>query len=103
MGSDKTPKELIQALDLIRSTKAPQLQSLDSLEARHVDRVRDIFQDPNIVAIGIAEKVTEKKATHELGLCFYVEKKLPRCSNRPYQKTKAWQAGCSPVCKMPPG
>jgi hypothetical protein len=78
MAKDDTPSELLKALDLIRNTKAPKLESLDALESRHVARVRAIFEDCNIVAIGIAQKETEKKETGELGLCFYVEKKMAK-------------------------
>lgn len=78
MGSNATPKELVQALDMIRGTKGPKPESLDAVESKHVQRVREIFQDRNIVAIGIAKKQTENKDTGELGLCFYVEKKLTR-------------------------
>jgi hypothetical protein len=78
MANDDTPKELLQALDLIRGTRGPQPESLDALESKHVERVRSIFEDRNIVAIGIAEKLTEKKKTGELGLCFYVEKKIAK-------------------------
>jgi hypothetical protein len=78
MASNDTPRELLQALDLIRGTKGPKPEALDALESRHVQRVRAIFEDPNIVAIGIAEKRTEKKPTGELGLCFYVEKKIAK-------------------------
>jgi hypothetical protein len=78
MAANDTPKALVEALDLIRGTKGPSPESLDSLESKQVKRVRTIFEDRNIVAIGIAEKVTEKKKTGELGLCFYVEKKLAR-------------------------
>ena len=44
----------------------------------HVKRVRSLGEDKNIVAIGIANKTTEKKSTGELGLCFSVEKKLSK-------------------------
>jgi hypothetical protein len=80
MAKNDTPKELLQALNLIRGTKAPKPESLDALESKHVQRVRAVFEDANIVAIGIAEKLTEKKATGGLGLCFYVEKKLPKAN-----------------------
>jgi hypothetical protein len=56
MATEATPKGLLQALDLIRGTKAPRPEALDVLESRQVDRVRTIFEDPNIVAIGIAQK-----------------------------------------------
>lgn len=78
MAKTDTPTELLQALNLIRGTKGPKPESLDALESKHVERVRAIFEDRNIVAIGIAEKQTEKKKTGELGLCFYVEKKIAR-------------------------
>src|SRR5258708_2991126 len=78
MAKNDTPKELLQSLNLIRGTKGPKPESLDALESKHVARVRAIFEDRNIVAIGIAEKETEKKKTGELALCFYVEKKLAK-------------------------
>jgi hypothetical protein len=83
VAKNDTPKELILALEMIRSTKAPRLESLDALESQHVKRVRDIFEDPNIVGIGIAEKETAGKATGELGLCFYVEKKRAKAKVTP--------------------
>jgi len=78
MAKDDTPIELLKALDLVRGTKAPKLESLDALESRHVLRVRKIFEDRNIVGIGVSQKETEKKETGELGLCFYVEKKVAK-------------------------
>jgi hypothetical protein len=78
MAKSDTPKELVEALDLIRGTGGARPEALDALESRHVRRVRTIFEDPNIVAIGIAEKLSEGKKTGELGLCFYVEKKLAK-------------------------
>ncbi len=78
MAKADTPSELLKALDLVRGTKAPKLESLDALESRHVSRVREIFEDRNIVGIGVSQKETEKKETGELGLCFYVEKKVAK-------------------------
>jgi hypothetical protein len=78
MAKTDTPKELLEALDLIRGTRGPSIESLDALESKQVARVRTIFEDRNIVAIGIAEKETENKNTGELSLCFYVEKKIPK-------------------------
>jgi hypothetical protein len=78
MAANDTPKALIEALDLIRGTKGPKPESLDVLESKQVSRVRTIFEDRNIVAIGIAEKVTARQKTGELGLCFYVEKKIAK-------------------------
>jgi hypothetical protein len=77
MAKADTPKELVEALDLV-SGESFQAESMSAVESTQVRRVRSIFEDPNIVAIGIAQKVTEKQATGELGVCFYVEKKLPK-------------------------
>src|SRR5258708_35251648 len=79
----KTPQNLLSALDLIRSERLPRPESLDSLELRHVERVRKVFDDRNVVAIGIAEKVTDDKATGHLSLAFYVRKKLPKPKGKP--------------------
>ena len=76
--ADKTPKELLAALAMVRDAKAPQLESMGAVASVHAQRVRNVFLDPNIVGIGIAQKMTDKKATGELGLCFYVEKKQPK-------------------------
>jgi len=78
--ADKTPKELLAALDMVREAKPPKLEALglDAVENVQMQRVRKIFLDPNIVGIGIAQKVTEKKKTGALSLCFYVEKKRPK-------------------------
>ncbi len=77
MADQDTPAELLQALKLVRGDSAPQIESLSLLATKQVKRVRSAFDDPNVVAIGIAEKETEKKSTRELSLCFYVEKKIP--------------------------
>ncbi|MBR1152456.1 hypothetical protein [Bradyrhizobium sp. JYMT SZCCT0428] len=78
MAKGDTPKELVDALDLVSGEKALKLESLSGVETREVRRVRTIFEDPNIVAIGISQKISEKENTGELGVCFYVEKKLAR-------------------------
>jgi hypothetical protein len=78
MAKDDTPKALIEALDMVRGTGGPAPQSLDPLESRHINRIRTIFEDRNIIGVGIADKYTQKKNTGELVLCFYVEKKIAR-------------------------
>jgi hypothetical protein len=78
MANTGTPKDLLDALNLVRGTKGARPESLDALESKNVARVREIFEDRNIVGIGIAEKVTESKATGALSLCFYVEKKIAK-------------------------
>jgi hypothetical protein len=77
MKSD-TPKPLLNALAMVRGDLAPQIEMLGVVRATHLNRVRKIFEDRNIVGIGIAEKVSENAPTGELSLCFYVEKKLPK-------------------------
>ena len=72
MAANDTPKALVEALDLIRGTKGPKPESLDVLESRQVSRVRTIFEDRNIVAIGIAEKgdrKTKDRRTRPVLLC----------------------------------
>lgn len=78
MAKDSTPKELLDALEMVSGTKGPKPESLGVLETTHVQRIRTIFDDRNIVGIGIAQKESEKKLTGELSLCFYVEKKIAK-------------------------
>lgn len=75
-----TPKYLLECLDLVTKPKvsAAMVGAAGSAEALHVNRVRSVFQDPNIVGVGIAEKTTARGRTGELSLCFYVEKKVPK-------------------------
>lgn len=73
-----TPKYLLDALEMVSAPRAPSAKAIGAVESLHVGRVRDVFEDKNIIAIGISEKVTEKKSTGTLSLCFYVEKKIPR-------------------------
>jgi hypothetical protein len=79
-----TPKSFLTMLDMV--TEAPATfavpQSLGAAEAKHVERVRTIFDDPNIVGAGIAEKVTEGDLAGTLSLCFYVRKKLAKARVR---------------------
>jgi hypothetical protein len=73
-----TPKSLVRALDLMTREAAPSPHALGMTEALHFTRTRRVFEDPNIVGIGISEKVTEKKDTGELSLCFYVENEVSK-------------------------
>lgn len=73
-----TPTHLLEALDLVTARRPPSAEALGRVGARHVSRVRDVFEDRNIVAVGISEKVTDKIPTGALSLCFYVEKKIPK-------------------------
>lgn len=78
-----TPKHLLDALDMVTARKSPSAAAVGKVESLHAGRVRGAFEDPNIVAIGISEKVTEKKATGALSLTFYVERKIPRSKVKP--------------------
>jgi hypothetical protein len=71
-----TPKHLIDVLDSITKKEAP-AATIESLHARQVRKVRSVFEDPNIVGVGVGKKVAGDKETDELSVCFYVEKKLP--------------------------
>src|SRR6266496_2184724 len=71
-----TPRPLLDALDFITSPKEPKAE-VESLHARQVRKVRAVFEDPNIVGVGVSKKVSEEKDTGVLAVCFYVEKKLP--------------------------
>lgn len=75
-----TPKYLLDCLDLVTAPRvsAAVVGAAEGAEARHVKRVRGVFQDPNIVGVGISEKTTGRGVkTGELSVCFYVEKKIP--------------------------
>ena len=78
MAANDTPKALMEALDLIRGTRGPKPGSLDVLESKQVSRVRTISKTATSSPSGIAEKVTGRQKTGELGLCFYVEKKIAK-------------------------
>ena len=74
----ETPRNLLRALDMVTAPELPRPEALGLVRATHMQRVRTIFDDPNIVAVGISEKVSEKEPTGELSLCFYVEKKVSK-------------------------
>lgn len=78
-----TPASLVRALDVMTGDAAPSPEILGRSEALHYQRTRRIFEDPNIVGIGISAKVTGKAETGDLSLCFYVAKKLARRSLDP--------------------
>jgi hypothetical protein len=80
-----TPKYLLDCLDLVTAPRVSTsvVGAAGSAEALHVSRVRSVFQDRNIVGVGISEKTTGRDVkTGELSVCFYVEKKIPRSKMR---------------------
>lgn len=72
-----TPKNLLDALDFITADEEP-AAGIESLQTRHVKKVRRVFEDPNIIGVGVGNKVSGKNESGELCVCFYVEKKLAR-------------------------
>lgn len=74
----KTPKALLEALDLVTADTVANVEALSAVESMHFKRVRTIFDDPNIIGAGVAEKTTEGDPVGKLSLCFYVKKKLPK-------------------------
>jgi hypothetical protein len=72
-----TPKQLISALNMLTAQVLSSGAAVPEAAARHQRRVRRAFDDPNIVAVGISEKVTGRKKTGDLAVCFYVVKKQP--------------------------
>lgn len=65
---------LERALDALT---APRLEMLALHVRPEAERIRNIFQQSNVVGVGIAEKISEGKDTGRLAATFYVEKKLP--------------------------
>lgn len=74
----KTPRALLQALDLVTAEDVAGVEALAAAESTQFGRVRTIFDDPNIIGAGVAEKITEGAQVGTLSLCFYVKKKLPK-------------------------
>ena len=72
-------KAILRALDLLTVAPAAQLETLTaeapSAPAR-VHEMRNVLDSENVVAVGISEKESGGKATGQLALTFYVEKKL---------------------------
>ena len=75
-----TPKNFLTMLDMVTESAEDFAvpQSLGVAEATHVQRVRTIFDDPNIVGAGVAEKWSDGAPSGVLSLCFYVKKKIPK-------------------------
>ncbi len=49
--------------------------ALRASRGRHVENLRSVLASPNVVGVGIAEKVVRGRATGKLALTFYVERK----------------------------
>jgi hypothetical protein len=69
-------RRILRALTIV--TAAPltlERLSLDPATRNGAERVRDAFASPNVVGVGMSEKVTKGRGTGVLALTFYVEKK----------------------------
>lgn len=66
-------KNLLRALHLLTTAR---VESLPSARRDPVNQLRQVFDTPNVVAVGIAQKLTKGKPTGKLALTFYVEKKI---------------------------
>lgn len=71
-------RRILRALTIV-TAPAPKLEELplDPTARNTAERVRDAFATPNVVGVGMSEKVTKGKSTGLLALTFYVEKKMP--------------------------
>jgi hypothetical protein len=67
----ETSKNLLRALDMVTTPKEPRPERLGAVSVAHAQQMRTIFDDPNVIGVGISEKVTGKRRTGELSLCFY--------------------------------
>ncbi|MFL5614821.1 MAG: hypothetical protein ACJ796_14255 [Gemmatimonadaceae bacterium] len=74
MASEAT---LERCLDLVTHASAARIESLQPSASTHAKTIRKIFDSPNVVAVGIAEKISDNKPTGKLALTFYVERKVP--------------------------
>lgn len=78
-----TPKALLVALDRVTAGSGGagavgQPEALSAAATRHVERVRSVFDDDNVVGAGVAPKISDGQDLGELSLVFYVRRKLPR-------------------------
>ena len=55
----KTPKYFLELLNQVTAESMPRAESLTGMHALHVQRVRSVFDDPNIIGAGIADKLGE--------------------------------------------
>ncbi len=70
-----TERKILSALDLITGPE-PRMAAVAETVRTAAERVRDAFASPNVVGVGIAEKVSAGRRTGALALTFYVEKKI---------------------------
>lgn len=69
-------KEIKRILDLCTSAPKSRIESLGSAKRGRARSMRRVVKTRNVVAMGIAEKITKGKRTGKLALTFYVERKI---------------------------
>lgn len=71
-------KMLIRALDLLTAAPVGEIESLaDAGASTRVKTVRNVVETPNVVAVGISEKISDNVRTGNLAVTFYVAEKKP--------------------------
>src|SRR5207302_4633823 len=75
MASEAT---MVRVLDLLTSAPRSRVESLGSGARDQTRSLRRIIAKKNVVAVGISEKISKKRATGKLAVTFYVEKKVAK-------------------------
>lgn len=70
-------KSLLRALDLLTIASHDEISALSLGGSEQTHSIKKIVGSKNVVAVGISEKESKGKATGQLALTFYVEKKVP--------------------------
>jgi hypothetical protein len=79
MASEAT---MIRVLDLLTKAPKSKVEALGGGASDQATSLRRIIARPNVVAVGISEKITKKKRTGKLAVTFYVEKKVSKAKLR---------------------
>ena len=69
-------KAIEKVLDLLTNASQSEVESLQAGGSTHARAMRRIINTKNVVAVGISEKISKRKATGKLALTFYVQKKV---------------------------
>jgi hypothetical protein len=69
-----TERSLSDFMDAVMSPQSVGPESLGN--RKQLAHIRSVIREPNIVGLGVALKVTQKKTLRDFALTFYVEKKM---------------------------
>ena len=69
-------KKIEQVLDLLTKAPESQLEALGEAASPHARAMKRVVDSKNVVAVGISEKISNRKHTGKLALTFYVQKKI---------------------------